>query len=323
MGELPPARDLRLGLVGARGYTGRELLRLLSRHPRLSVAFVTSRELAGRKVQTEAPESDANASFEDLSPEACAARDVDAFVLALPNGASAPYVAAIDAACPSAVIVDLSVDHRFDDAWVYGQPERRRAAIAGSRRIANPGCYATAFQLAAAPLVPFITGAVHGFGVSGYSGAGTTPSPRNDPAALADSVLPYSLVDHAHEREVAHQLARGVRFVPHVAPFFRGLTVTVSASLGNPCTKDELARALAERYRDERLVLLEEEPPTARTVRDRHEVRIGGLAVSRDGSHVAVVGALDNLLAGAATTAIRNLNLALGLAELEGVSPWL
>jgi N-acetyl-gamma-glutamyl-phosphate reductase len=316
-------RELRVGLVGARGFVGRELLRLLSRHDRFEVAFVTSRELAGRAVKAEAPGSDSTLTFEDLDARACAAREVDAYVLALPNDASEPYVAAIEAARPRAVIVDLSADHRFDEAWTYGQPERRRATIPGSRRIANPGCYATALQLAIEPLLPFTSGPVHAFGVSGYSGAGTTPSPRNDPALLADSITPYALVEHAHEREVTHTLGRGACFVPHVAPFFRGLSVTVSASLARPCTKDELARALAARYGGERLVRVSEEIPTARSARDRHEVFIGGLAVSRDGGHVALVAALDNLLGGAATTAIRNLNLALRLPELEGITPWL
>jgi N-acetyl-gamma-glutamyl-phosphate reductase common form len=309
--------------VGARGYTGRELLRLLSRHARIDVAFVTSRELAGRPVTTEAPESDCTRVFEDLDPQASAAREVDAYVLALPNGKSAAYVAAIEAARPGSVIVDLSADHRFDDGWVYGQPERRRAAIVGAKRIANPGCYATALQLAAEPLMPFLSGAVHAFGVSGYSGAGTTPSPRNDPEILADSILPYALVDHLHEREVAHQLGGTISFAPHVAPFFRGLSVTISAKLARPCIREDLARVLVDRYRGERLVRTSDEIPTVRDVRDRHEVHIGGVALSRDGTHLALVAALDNLLAGAATTAIRNLNLALGLPELEGIGPWL
>lgn len=316
-------RDLKVGLVGARGYTGREILRLLARHPRIEVAFVTSRELKGRPVAEEAPGSDCELLFEDLGPEPCAARDAHAVVLALPNGESAPYVRAIDKARPATVLVDLSSDHRFDDGWVYGQPERNRAAIARARRIANPGCYAAALQLAAEPLVPFIAGAVHAFGVSGYSGAGASPSPRNDPAALADSILPYGLVDHAHESEVARQLGRAVRFVPHVAPFFRGLSVTVSASLAKDAEPSAVSGALAARYHGEPLVEIVTDVPTIHQVRGRHTVRIGGLVVSRDGTHVAVVSVLDNLLAGAATTAIRNLNLALGLSELEGITPWL
>jgi N-acetyl-gamma-glutamyl-phosphate reductase len=316
-------RDLRIGIVGARGFTGRELLTTLSRHRRIEVSFVTSRELKGRAVKAEAPLSDSPAVFEDLGPDACAARKVDAYVLALPENQSAAYVAAIDAVCPNTIIVDLSSDHRFDEAWIYGQPERRRGAITGSKRLANPGCYATALQLVAEPLLPFASGPIHAFGVSGYSGAGTTPSPRNDPAVLADSILPYALVDHTHEREVAHQLGRAVCFTPHVAPFFRGLSVTVSAALSHPVSLDALQSAMANRYRGERLVDVVLDIPTVREVRDRHVVRIGGLSVSHDGTHVAAVAVLDNLLAGAATTAIRNLNLALGLGELEGISAWL
>jgi N-acetyl-gamma-glutamyl-phosphate reductase len=153
-------RDLSIGIVGARGFTGRELLKTLSRHPRIRVAFVTSRELAGRAVMAEAPESDCQGVFEDLDPDACASRDVDAYVLALPDQQSAPYVTAIDARRPKAVILDLSSDHRFDDAWVYGQPERHRSKIRESPRVANPGCYATALQLAGEPLLPFIKGPV-------------------------------------------------------------------------------------------------------------------------------------------------------------------
>ena len=98
-------RDLRLGLVGARGFTGRELLRLLSRHTRFEVAFVTSRELAGRAVRTEAPESDVDLLFEDLDPNACAAREVDAYVLALSNGASAGMLAVLAVAFGALAVV--------------------------------------------------------------------------------------------------------------------------------------------------------------------------------------------------------------------------
>jgi N-acetyl-gamma-glutamyl-phosphate reductase len=317
------ARTLSLGLIGARGFTGRELLTLLSRHPRIAVAFATSRDLAGRRVAEEAPESGSALVFEDLAPEASAARPVDAFILALPNGKSDAYVTAIRARQPGTLIVDLSADHRFDDAWVYGQPERNRAAITGARLIANPGCYATALQLAVEPLLPAIGGAVHAFGVSGYSGAGTTHSPRNDPKRLADNILPYALVDHLHEREVSHQLRSEISFSPHVAPFFRGISVTISAKLAAPRTRAELMGLLVERYRGEPLVRVGEEVPTASDVRGRHEVRIGGLEVSKDGRRVGVVSAIDNLLGGAATTAVRNLNLALGMNELEGLSAWL
>src|SRR4029079_13504573 len=122
---------------------------------------------------------------------------------------------AIERAQPGAVIVDLSADHRFDAAWVYGQPERKREGLTRARRIANPGCYATAMQLALAPLLPLVEGPANVFGVSGYSGAGTTPSPKNDPEALRDNLIPYALVGHGHEREVEAELGCRLFFVPH------------------------------------------------------------------------------------------------------------
>src|SRR4029079_689307 len=148
------------------------------------------------------------------SPEDVAGEKLDAYVLALPNGASGAYVEAIAAARPDLVIVDLSADHRFTSSWVYGQPERKRAEIRGARHIANPGCYATAMQLALAPLVPLLEGPANVFGVSGYSGAGTTPSPRNDPEALRDNLMPYALVGHMHEREVTRHVGP-VCLMPH------------------------------------------------------------------------------------------------------------
>ncbi|HSO38683.1 MAG TPA: N-acetyl-gamma-glutamyl-phosphate reductase [Labilithrix sp.] len=289
-----------LGLVGARGYVGRELVKLVEKHGELDVRLAISQR-------------------DGKSPSDVAETKLDAYVLALPNGASEPYVEAITAAQPSAIIVDLSADHRFDAAWVYGQPERKRAAIAGARRIANPGCYATAMQLALAPLVPLLEGPANVFGVSGYSGAGTTPSPKNDPEALRDNLMPYALVGHLHEREVAAQLGCRLFFMPHVAPFFQGVTVTVSVALAQPCTRDALAARFREAYGAEPLVRVQDEIPLVRDIVGRHDVVIGGLTVSEDGRHAVVVATIDNLLGGAASQALRNLNLALGFAENQGV----
>lgn len=293
------ARSFRIGVVGARGYVGKELVELVERHDGLELALSISQR-------------------DGLSPEDVAGTKLDAYVLALPNGASGAYVASIGRARPDAVIVDLSADHRFDDAWVYGQPERNRDRIRGARHISNPGCYATAMQLAIAPLLPVHEGAVAAFGVSGYSGAGTTPSPKNDPEVLRDNLYPYSLVDHVHEREVARQLGCRMFFSPHVAPFFRGISVTVSVALSTPQTKGELDERFARAYRDEPLVRLSAEPPLVRDNAGKHHVAIGGLAVSQDGRHAVVVATIDNLLGGAASQALRNLNLALGLPELSG-----
>lgn len=294
------SRTSRVGIVGSRGYVGKELVDLVDRHESLELALSVSQR-------------------DGLSPEDVARKELDAYFLALPNGASAPYVESITRARPDAVIVDLSADHRFDNAWVYGQPERRRQEIHGARRISNPGCYATAMQLAIGPLLPFHEGPVTAFGVSGYSGAGTSPSPKNDPEVLRDNLLPYALADHVHEREVARQLDCRLFFSPHVAPFFRGITVTVSAALSAPQTKGALEERYRAAYGGEPLVRLSVDPPLVRDNAGKHHVAIGGLTVSRDGRHAVVVATIDNLLGGAASQALRNLNLALGLPELSGI----
>ena len=292
---------MRVAIVGARGHVGSELVELVQRHDGLELALSVS-------------------ARDGLSPEDIAAAKLDAYLLALPNGATAAYVDAIARTRPDAVLVDLSADHRFDDAWVYGQPERLRDRIRGARRISNPGCYATAMQLALAPLVPLLEGPAAVFGVSGYSGAGTKPSPKNDPEVLRDNLLPYSLVEHIHEREVARQLGCRLFFSPHVASFFRGITATVSVGFAEPQTHEGLTARYEAAYASEPLVTLSADPPLVRDIAGKHHVAIGGLSVSKDGRHAVVVATIDNLLGGAATQALRNLNLALGMPELEGIA---
>jgi N-acetyl-gamma-glutamyl-phosphate reductase len=289
-----------LGLIGSRGYVGRELSALVERHGDLDLRLAISQR-------------------DGQSPGDAASAELDVYVLALPNGTSEPYVEAIADARPDAVIVDLSADHRGVAGWTYGQPERNRALLRGARRIANPGCYATAAQLALAPLVPLLEGPANVFGVSGYSGAGTTRSAKNDPEALRDNLVPYTLTGHVHEREVTTQLGHPVFFMPHVAPFFRGLTVTASVALARAAAKGELTTRYVEAYGRESLVRFQEEIPLVRDIVEKHETVIGGLTLSEDGRHAVVVATLDNLLAGAATQALRNVNLALGFPENQGV----
>lgn len=300
---------MRVGLVGARGYVGAELVALLAGHPRLELAFAASRQGVGEAVAG-AP----GLTMQELTPETVAGWRADAVVLALPNELSRAYVPGVAA---ETVIVDLSADHRFDPAWVYGLPERGRAAIAGARRIANPGCYATGMQLGLGPLLERLNGPPQVFGVSGYSGAGTTPSPRNDPERLRDNLMPYALIGHLHEREVSYQLGRSVHFTPHVASFFRGISLTISVTLDRPETAASLLARFREAYADEPLVAVGAAIPEVAAAAGRHGVAIGGFAT--EGPRAVLVVTLDNLLKGAATQALQNLNLALGLPEGLGV----
>lgn len=309
-----------VGIIGARGHTGAELIKLIAHHRQLELAFVSSRELAGQPV---ADHSDAYAGplhYENLDPDAAAAKGADAVILALPNGKAEPYVKAIDATAPQTIIVDLSADYRFDPGWYYGLPELTRGKYAGQRRISNPGCYATAMQLAIAPLLDQLAGPPVCFGVSGYSGAGTTPSDRNDPALLHDNLMPYALTNHLHEREVSAQLGIPVEFMPHVAPHFRGITMTVNLWLQQPMTRQDIKARYQARYAGEPLIEVIDEAPWVSRIAGRHGVQIGAFTTAAGNKRVVIVSTLDNLLKGAATQAMQNLNLALGLDELTSIA---
>jgi N-acetyl-gamma-glutamyl-phosphate reductase len=240
-------------------------------------------------------------------------------VLALPNGKAAPYVQAIDAVTPGTLIVDLSADYRFDKTWYYALPELTRDAWRGQRRISNPGCYATAIQLSIAPLKGLLAAPPVCFGVSGYSGAGTTPSDKNDPDKLRDNLMPYALTGHTHEKEAGFQLGLPVEFMPHVAPHFRGLTVTTNLYLSRAMKRDEVIALFKRAYDSEKLVHVVDEAPWVIRIAHKHHAEIGGFAMSADGRRVVVVATLDNLLKGAATQAMQNINLALGFDELTGI----
>ncbi len=311
--------SIALGLIGARGYVGAELIRLLAGHSHFQLGFVSSREWQGKSLRSQFPDVELDLDFENLGPEAAAARGMDALVLALPNGMAAPYVAAINAKAPWTVLLDLSADYRFDDDWYYGLPELTRERYLSSNRISNPGCYATAMQLAIAPMLDVLAGPVQCFGVSGYSGAGTSASDKNDPDKLRDNLMPYALIGHIHEGEVSAQLEHPVEFMPHVASHFRGITMTANLHLSRPFDRDEVESRYRQRYANEPLVRVQQAAPWVSAIAGKHHVEIGGFTLSADGRRLVVVATEDNLLKGAATQALQNLNLAFGLPELMGI----
>lgn len=308
-----------VGIVGARGHTGAELIRLVAAHPNLQLGFVSSRELAGQRVSDHYPQWQGELQFENLDADAVAAKGVDAVILALPNGLAAPFVAALETAKPDTVIVDLSADYRFDTAWYYGLPELTRDRYNGQKHISNPGCYATAMQLAIHPLRELLAGPPQCFGVSGYSGAGTSPSDKNNVELLADNLMPYALTNHVHEREVSVQLGVAVEFMPHVAPHFRGITLTANLWLNRVQTREQIVERFQQAYAGEALIEVVDEAPWVSRIAGRHSAQVGGFTLAPGGKRVVVVATLDNLLKGAATQAMQNLNLALGIDELTSI----
>ena len=229
----------------------------------------------------------------------------------------------IDESGPEAVIVDLSADYRFSPDWTYGLPELvQRNKIASATRISNPGCYATAAQLGIAPLIGHLAPEPAQpvvFGVSGYSGAGTKPSPKNDVKNLSDNLIAYSLTDHIHEREISTQLGTEVAFVPHVAVWFAGIHHTINLPLAQRMASRDIRQLYQDRYDKEKLVKVSGESPQVKLIAGKHGVEIGGFAVHSSGKRAVVNVTIDNLLKGAATQCLQNMNLALGYGEYEGI----
>jgi N-acetyl-gamma-glutamyl-phosphate reductase len=309
-----------INLVGGRGYTGSEILSLIAAHPDMDLGIASSRSLAGQKISSTCDGwPDDGRTFTQLEPGGVSAHPADAWILALPNGLADQWVEAIGSVFPDSVILDLSADYRFDPEWTYGLPERFRDQIRGARLISNPGCYATGSQLGLLPLKDQLVSAPVIFGVSGYSGAGKTPSPRNDPEVLRDNLIPYALSGHMHEKEIAYQLQTEVRFMPHVAAFFRGISLTIAIELDQPASIEGLISVYQQAYADEAGVRVFREIPQVSAVRNTADVHIGGFSIdARNPTRVSLVVVLDNLLKGAATQALQNLNLALGLDEFIG-----
>ncbi|CAG8478346.1 5616_t:CDS:2 [Acaulospora colombiana] len=298
----------KVALIGARGYTGQNLISLINGHPQISLSHVSSRELEGQRLSgyTKEEITYVNLKTEDIK-EMQKNGEVDCWIMALPNGVCSPFVQAVnEGQTDKSLIVDLSADYRFTDEWTYGLPELcDRSAIKKATRISNPGCYATASQLSISPLLPYISESPTIFGVSGYSGAGTKPSPKNDPEFLKDNLIPYTLTDHIHEREVSHHLGKTVNFIPHVAPWFQGITLTVNIPLTKTFKSAEIRELYEQRYAGEKLIKVTEDVPLVRDISGKHDVRIGGFGVHSSGKRVVVVATIDNLLKGAATQALQ------------------
>lgn len=335
---------IQAGLVGATGYTGVELLRLLSRHPRVSLARVTSRANSGAPVSGMFPNlrGIVDMPFSDPDPEALAECDVVFF--ATPNGTAMEMAPGLLER--GVRVIDLGADFRIRDleVWsrwygmdhacpaiaeeaVYGLPERNRDAIRRARLVANPGCYPTAVQLGFMPLVE--SGVVDcdqlvADAKSGASGAGRQPKQHTLLAEAGENFHSYGASGHRHLPEIRQGLVAdrggevGLTFVPHLVPMVRGIHATLYARLRE--SSADLQALYEERFRDEPFVdvMPPGSQPETRSVRGINTCRI---AVHRpEGGDMALVLAVeDNLVKGAAGQAVQNLNLMFGFPETAGL----
>ena len=304
----------KVGLLGGRGYVGQEIIELLANHEHINISSVFSSSKVGQPVNLDA---DVALLYQDLSIDNIVLADEDAFILALPDNESEKYIDLIQRHNANSIIIDLSSDHRFDDAWEYRIPELSKQVR--SNRISNPGCYASAIQFMLTPLINILKGSVNLYGVSGYSGAGASPNDRNDQKVLKDNILPYSLVSHLHEREAkAHSYSK-ILFTPHVGNFFRGILMTGNFMLSETKNTKEIYNLFFDFYKENKLISIHETLPNMQEVQKTSNVIIGGFEIDNEINRLTFCCALDNLLKGGATQAVQNLNSAFGWEDNLGI----
>lgn len=336
-----------VGVVGSSGYGGIELLRLLAGHPELDVVAAQAGTQAGTAVASLTPSlAAAYGSLEHTPTDAAALVGLDVVFLALPHGESQHLVPSL--VDRVGVIVDLAADFRLSDpmlyprwyghdhsapdllaTFVYGLPELHRADISGSRRIAAAGCYPTAALLALAPLAQ--AGLLSGPGLaepgpavvvdaaSGVSGAGRAAKPSLQFSAVDEDFVAYGLLDHRHTAELEQGLATDVLFTPHLAPMVRGILATCYARPAvSGLTTETALDVLRQYYRNEPFVVVVDEPPSTKATCGANTAHVSVRVDPRTGWIVAL-GAIDNLVKGAAGQAIQCANVALGLPEGAGL----
>ncbi len=332
----------RVAVIGAAGYVGGELLRLLVTHPEVGDIRAVSRTHPGKPWGEVHPAFafDRERVFTDDAPEV-AAKNADVVFLAMGHGESSRVMPAI-LACAPRLVIDLGADFRLADeavyrahygehpcfdlcaSFVYGLPEARRDALRSATRIANPGCMATATQLAILPLAEagLLPDRTAVFAITGSSGAGQTPKPTTHHPFRASNVFVYKPLAHQHEAEINRLVgevagrALAVRMIAHSGPFVRGIHAAVHVASPALAGRD-VGALYRERYAGEPFVRVLAEPPHIAAVAGTNFAYI---SIEQRGDEALVTCVIDNLMKGAAGQALHNMNIALGLPESTGLS---
>lgn len=315
---------MNIAIIGARGYLGRELVRLLLGHPEVDKVIPASTTQSNVDYADTVPAFTGIKGLTVLSTDDPLVRDADAVFLTTAGGEAKGLMHAIDAAAPK-LVVDLSRDHRHEalqktGPWTYGLAEYGTGTAKGATHVANPGCFPTASLLALGPALAaglVAPGPIIVDGKSGVSGAGATPRADLHYPEMHDSVRAYKVLGHDHEAEIALASASSVRFTPHLVPMSRGLLATVYAPIRPGLTQGDLEAAYMERYAHTPFVSLVQEAETKHVARsNRAHVAV---SIHAETNLLVARGAIDNLLKGGAGAAVQNFNLALGFKETLGL----
>jgi N-acetyl-gamma-glutamyl-phosphate reductase len=330
-------------VLGASGFAGAELLRILEVHPEFTVTAAAASSQVGKPVAGAYPSLTSVAHLSFVPVEEALAGDAEIVFSSLPHNGSMGLFA--DAGRPK--VVDLGGDHRLDDAtqyrewfgeahtrpeslssWVYGLTEFHRKEVAEADRVANPGCYSTAALLALAPLLSaglIEAEIIHVDAKSGVSGAGRAGGEGFDFCSANENLSPYAVTGHKHIAEIEQELtlAAGrptrVSFVPHLVPMNRGILASCAAQATPATSQADLSTALAEAYRDEPFVrVLDGDLPRTKRLSGTNFAEVAVRFDARTG-RVLAFAAIDNLGKGAAGQAVQNANLMFGLPETAGL----
>ncbi len=342
-------RKIRIGVLGASGYTGAALVRLAARHPHVDIVALTANTHAGKPVAEVFP----HLRFIDLPDlntwEEVDWSDIDAVFCGLPHGTTQDITKEIFSAHPDVKIIDMSADFRLRNTatyakWyglehrapeiqpqaVYGLTEHYRKDIANARLVACPGCYPTAVLSALLPIAG--SGLIDAADIvidakSGVSGAGRGLKQSTLFSEAGEGLSPYSVAKHRHAPEIEQEVSKVagaeviVNFTPHLIPMSRGELVTCYLRMTAGAGVEDIRAALVKRYADEPFihVLGEGGMPSTQSVRGSNYIAIGVFA-DRVPGRVIVIAALDNLVKGSAGQALQNMNVVFGLEETTGLT---
>ena len=334
---------MKTAVIGASGYAGGELLRLLATHPVFEVAVVSAHSNAGEQVTSVHPQLQSYAGREFVTADSIDFAQIELVFLALPHGESAALIAKL----PSHLkIVDLGADFRLEDpaqwekyyggkhagAWVYGIPELapgQREAIKNQTKVANPGCYATSISLGIAPAISLIDSSdIVVVAASGTTGAGRSAKINLIGSEVMGSLSSYKFGGvHQHTPEIEQALSAvankevKISFTPILAPMPRGILATITAKLTTAMTTEQAHQLYSKHYANEFFVdlLPAGQMPKTSAVTGSNKVQIQ-VAVDQHSNRLVVSVAIDNLGKGAAGQAIQNANLICGLSEISGLA---
>jgi N-acetyl-gamma-glutamyl-phosphate reductase len=321
-----------VGIIGASGYTGHELLKLLRRHEKVDLKVFNSRNYAGKKVSSLYGQFQGDEVYTGYSFQQINKMQLDLIFLALPHTLSMDTIQALETS--NTKLIDLSADYRFQDAdvyekvygraplhtdfdWVYGLPELFRSEIKNAHAVANPGCYATVSILAAYPIQDKASRIIFDC-KSGWSGAGRESLYAKNPDLLKDNLIAYNLTRHRHKYEIAQYITTKLSFTPHVFDTFQGMMCTAHILLKNAENSDQIIKRYKDFYAKAAFVRVKKTTPQVAQTQKTNFCDIGGFEIDET-NQLVVVSTLDNLWKGAAGQAVQNMNLMLDFDETEGL----